>query len=843
MVKKLFLFAAAVLAVLSCKPAFEVYDLRCEGLTEPLGIDSAEPHFSWKIASREPMAQTAYEIQVARSEKALLSGAADCWASGRVLSPDQVMVPYGGAPLSSRQQLWWRVRVWKSDQEASAWSRPQRLGIGLIGGDVLRGNFIGAVPGEGRSPLLRKSFSLDRKPSSAILYVTSLGYHEVYLNGRKVSDAVLSPAVSQLDKRALIVPYDVTTLLKKGSNEIVIHAGTGWYRETTFGAVYDGPLVKAELDAFSPEGGRPLVWTDASWEGAWSGYADPNPWTWRKFGGEIIDARVTPEWSPVDVVPVSGIAESMQMCEPCRVQEVLTPVSVEQVGDSSWRVDFGQIVNAMLDVDLPELPAGHVTTASVSEQLPGKHKGRIIRGGNTYISSGKKGGDTFEARFNHHVFRYVQLDSLPVAPELTQLRARRMRTDYAWDGSFASSDEDLNQIHGLVERTMENLAFAGYMVDCAFRERLGYGGDGNASTLSLQTVADVSPLYMNWLQAWCDAIQPDGGLPHTAPCPYEAGGGPYWCTFLVQAPWRTWIRYGDDRLLQRCYPAMKHWLEYVDAHTVDGLLRKWPDVDSYRWWYLGDWAAPKDKVNVKDPASIDLVNNCALCQTYLEWVQIAQHLGLEEDAKDFQARYDALSARIHEAFYDPEEGIYASGSQVDLVYPLLTGVVPQPLQQAVRDTLAARTERLWDGHLVTGLVGVPVLSEWAAREGECDWMYGMLKKRDYPGYLYMIDSGGTGVWEEWDGSNSHLHNCFNGIGSWFYQALGGITAEEPGFRRVRIEPQVPRGLEWVKVTQPTPYGPIRVSREGTVLTIDIPVGITALVRGGEYGPGHHIIHL
>ena len=59
--------AGAVLLLAACQPSFGVYDLRCEGLVEPLGIDSAHPHFSWKIRSDKPMEQAAYEIEVGPS--------------------------------------------------------------------------------------------------------------------------------------------------------------------------------------------------------------------------------------------------------------------------------------------------------------------------------------------------------------------------------------------------------------------------------------------------------------------------------------------------------------------------------------------------------------------------------------------------------------------------------------------------------------------------------------------------------------------------------------------------------------------------------------------------------
>ena len=255
MKKTVFALLAALTALCACQPSFEVYDLRCEGLTEPLGIDSTEPHFSWKIRSDRPMEQAAYEMEVGP----------DLWNSGKVESPDQVMVPYRGAPLAARQQAWWRVRVWDAAGKVSAWSTRQRFGVGVL--DGLKGDFIGAVPGEGRQPMLRKVFTSDQA-GEALLHVTSLGYHEVCFNGNKVpgegAQTVLLPAVSQLDKRSLIVTYSLN--LQKGENELLINAGTGWYKPMTFGAAYDGPLVKAELDV----DGEPVLWSDGSWEGAWS---------------------------------------------------------------------------------------------------------------------------------------------------------------------------------------------------------------------------------------------------------------------------------------------------------------------------------------------------------------------------------------------------------------------------------------------------------------------------------------------------------------------------------------------------------------------------------------------
>lgn len=50
-----------------------------------------------------------------------------------------------------------------------------------------------------------------------------------------------------------------------------------------------------------------------------------------------------------------------------------------------------------------------------------------------------------------------------------------------------------------------------------------------------------------------------------------------------------------------------------------------------------------------------------------------------------------------------------------------------------------------------------------------------------PKDLHLLENGATGVWEEWDGGRSHLHNCYNGIGFWFFEALGGNTCFRPMF--------------------------------------------------------------
>ena len=108
---------------------------------------------------------------------------------------------------------------------------------------------------------------------------------------------------------------------------------------------------------------------------------------------------------------------------------------------------------------------------------------------------------------------------------------------------------------------------------------------------------------------------------------------------------------------------------------------------------------------------------------------------------------------------------------------MLVGVTDEQHMPEVKEGLYRETLENCKGHIGSGLVGVTILTDWAIKDGEADFLYSMLKKRELPGYLYMIDQGASTTWEYWSGERSKVHNCFNGIGTWFCQAIGGILPD------------------------------------------------------------------
>ena len=837
--------------------ALKVVNPECEMLVNPLAIDNTKPHFSWMVKPGvEGDTQVAYQILVASDEALLNEEDADIWNSGKVMSSESVWIPYGGRSLHAKSFVYWKVRVWNAQGDVSPWSEKAFFGVGLLSSEDWKAQYIGMPDNKNQEPLFWKNFSWNEEGNKAFIHVNSLGYHEVYVNGQAVSDAVLSPAVSQFDKRSLSVTYDITSFLKKGENDLVIWAGKGWYREGLPGVVDGGPYVRAQLEVQKNGEWNTFLITDDSWSVRESAYESFGSWRPHQFGGEILDARKMlafdaaslkkAEWKNVICADIS-YETSPQMTEVNKIQNKIHPISYNMAGyDSVWIYDMGKNFTGWTEIKFPKLQKGQKVRISYCDFLNENQEFRDNLYEDYYIASGD-GEEIFRNKFNYHAYRFMMLTGLTEAPDTTDVSAYLIHTDYSGESRFACSDEDMNRIHDMVHYTLKCLTLGGYMVDCPQIERLGYGGDGNASTPTVQTMYNLSPLYQNWMRAWADCMRPDGSMPHTAPNPYTAGGGPFWCGFLITASWQTYLNYGDPRLFSSYYPYMKKWLEYAESYMKDGLLTPWPDTD-YRQWYLGDWATPVG-IDQTNPLSVGIVSNCYLAVCYQTMAKIAGLLGNDEDKQAYSDKAATLQSKIQTTFFDENKKTYASGTQIDLVYPMLAGVTPDAYISDVQQTLFTETTERFKGHLATGLVGVPVITEWCVKNRQADFMYKMLKQRDYPGYLYMIDNGATTTWEHWNGARSHIHNCYNGIGSWFYSALAGIQPDDSaaGYRRVIIAPQLVSAISWVKAKKETPYGMLEVSWEksgnmftmnvqvpsGCMAQVDLPVKASRIQVNGE----------
>ncbi|MCC6677588.1 MAG: family 78 glycoside hydrolase catalytic domain [Phycisphaerales bacterium] len=153
MIKSVFLLASIGMSWVGAagQVASPPSHLRCEYLTNPLGIDTPQPRLSWELQdSRRGARQTAYEIQVAADAAALESGGRVIWQSEKVASASTMHIEYAGPALESGRAYWWRVRTWDAAGAETGWSRPAMWSTGLLKPEDWKASWIG-VPGE-RTP-------------------------------------------------------------------------------------------------------------------------------------------------------------------------------------------------------------------------------------------------------------------------------------------------------------------------------------------------------------------------------------------------------------------------------------------------------------------------------------------------------------------------------------------------------------------------------------------------------------------------------------------------------------------------------------------------------------------
>ena len=109
------------------------YDLRCDEMVDPLGVDAEKPGLSWKLRGEgRDRRQTAYRVLVASRAELLAEGRADVWDSGKRESSEQTQVRFDGGEFSSGQKVYWAVEVWDEGGRGSGLSAPATWPMGVV---------------------------------------------------------------------------------------------------------------------------------------------------------------------------------------------------------------------------------------------------------------------------------------------------------------------------------------------------------------------------------------------------------------------------------------------------------------------------------------------------------------------------------------------------------------------------------------------------------------------------------------------------------------------------------------------------------------------------------------
>jgi alpha-L-rhamnosidase len=831
-----------VIPVIGMSSALAVvpFDLRCEYLGNPLGIDAAVPRFSWKIADVDALRgqkQTAWEILAASGPEHLAGGNADLWSSGVVRSSQSVLVPYGGQPLSSNQTVFWQVRVHDKDGKPSPWSDPARFTMGLLEADDWQGPWIHHPDARVEKHIwFRRNVKLDQPVDSALIHIASLGYHELFINGRKATDHHLAPAASRLDKRVLYLSYDIAEMLEPGDNTIAIWHGPGWARYSFFNT---RPALRVQMHASQSDGKRLTLASDAEWRCEISSSENAGGFKWGDMGGERIDARRHLEhwnkpgfddsgWALAKEAAI-GVTLSAQMMEPTRVIETIPAKSIVRQG-KTHRVDMGKNFTGWLEIRMRGLTAGDEVMIQVANRVG---HAEDFNQRSFFISAGGK-DEVFRHRFNYMAGRYVTLTGLESEPRPEDITGRALSTGLRQTGAFSSSNDLLNRIYEADLWTWRANLTEGYTMDCPHRERLGYGEVAFACAWGIALPNyDSGAMVAKHVRDWSDVQEENGWIHHTAPQINRHYGGPMWSSAGLNVAWSFYQHHGDRRVLETTYPSSRRWLEFLNSKVSGGLLRNYNE----HWGkFLGDWAAPGGRKERGDSPEAEYFNNCVYAMNLADFIAMAEILGHQDDAELYRKRLVALRERVHEAYYEPDQQTYSNGTQVQLAFALLAGITPDGLRPTVAASL--QRELREKPYLDMGSSGLPVLFKHLIEEADDNKvLFDHLTRTGEPGYGHFLERGETTWPEYWNVDvPSRIHTCYTGVSSWFTKSLAGIRPDpaHPGFQSFLIQPVVAGDLTFAEGRTESPYGTIRSrwEKDGDrfILEVTIPPNSQATVH-------------
>ncbi len=579
----------------------EVDRLLCNNLSNPVGIGISTPRFSWQLKSdKRNVMQSAYEIRVGSDLSLLKKGKDLDWNSGKIISDESVNINYKGSALQSAKKYFWQVRVWDNYGNVSKWSAPDFFQTGLLNTNDWKAKWIqpGFADTVGQaSPMFRKQFSTDKKIKSAAVFITAHGLYEAQINGHRIGDDYFTPGWTSYNKRLQYQEYDVTNLVKQGSNAIGVILGDGWYRghlawddnKNIYGK--DISLLLQLMITYN-DGSTKTIVSDESWKSTTGSIISSGI-----YDGETIDARLEKtgwalpgyddsKWSDVNVENFTNDNLVNTINEPAKKHETFKPIKIITTPKGEKVIDFGQNLVGwiMLKVRGNEGDTVIIKHAEVLDKEGNFYTAnlRAAKTTSTYILNGKE-EEFFEPHFTYYGFRYIKVEGIKGSLNPDDFTAVAIYADMKPTGTFTTSDSLINQLqHNILWGQKGN--FLDVPTDCPQRdERLGWTGDAQVFSRTASFNMNVNNFFDKWMKDVSADQLPNGSVPFVIPNVLGEGsaGSAGWSDVSTIIPWNMYLAYGDKKILQDQYPGMKAWVEYIHHQSHDDLWNTGFD--------FGDW--------------------------------------------------------------------------------------------------------------------------------------------------------------------------------------------------------------------------------------------------------------
>lgn len=651
---------------------------------------------------------------------------------------------------------------------------------------MVKNNQVTADPSNTSLPMFRSEFKIKKGLKRARLYITSRGIYDCMINGEGVNNSLLAPGLTQYDRRINYQTYDITDILREGENGIGVILSSGWWSDaqTFYVANYnyfgDREALLCKLVFVYEDGKREVITSGTqNWQ-----YFGEGPYEYGGYflgeqyqsgKGQIAETFSMPDfdacdwerpivYSPVPIADVDvGFGRkwpAVNAKEPLLTGEYDAPVSVveERMAESRIRLrediflyDFGQEMAGVPQIVFHEKKGTKILIQYGEMRYPdlpayAGNEGKLMRENyrdaestDIYICRGDKQGETYRPRFTFHGFRYLQLVGVSTAPEVWEVKALQYSSVTDFQGSFHSDNELLNRFAENVKWS-QLCNFINIPTDCPQRnERMGWAGDTHVFCNTALHNANLKLFYERNLTAMSDLQEENGRYPEIAPIGGGFGGITYECASIFIA-WEVYQQYGDVRTLERFYPGMKKYMEYMKDKGMPGKGKE-EAVGP-----LADWLAFQET----DPW---LMWNAFY---YREAVLMEKIAGILKDTEEQEA-YGLLQKKIrsfwNRTFVEEETGrtLTIDGglcdTQCSYALALEYGIADDT--ECMAGHLARKAAE--NGYKVgTGFFGTGLLNRALGRNGYRKEAWEMLLQTEYPSWLYPVTQGATTIWEHWD---------------------------------------------------------------------------------------------
>jgi alpha-L-rhamnosidase len=818
----------------------EVVNLRCRSMVNPIGIMS--PDFSWQLKDPSIGAcQKSYEIQIASSLQKLDNNVADIWKSGIRISSSQLHIIPTKVSFKDGLKYWWRVRVREGKGQLTNWSKPSFFITGLSNSSW-KAKWISVDWNSCKSlPYLRKQFTINEKPISAIVYLCALGCGDLFVNGNLNDETrVLDPAQTNYEQYALYTTFDITSKLSKGDNCIGVMIGDGWYHQNkVWGtwAAYGNPKMRLQLQLTYADGHKETIISDETWQWKEGPVTSSNI-----YAGETYDARkeidnwckpgnTFNDWSHA-IVANDGLPIYLkpQIMEPIRLLETVTAKHIWKNKQGNWIIDFGVNMAAVPRFNV-SLPKGSVIKLKMGEYLSpdslvdfsttGVEATGVIQT-DEYTCKGRA-NEVWIPRFTYHGFRYAELSGMTEKPDDSMVQAIVIHSAVPKIGTFSCDNDIINRLHELAMRTfLSNIH--GIPTDCPHRERCGWLGDAHTVAPFESTNCDMENFFLKYM----DDVNSSGskevkntlfhklhnsefyytdkpvGLSYMiAPGKRQCGvASPDWGTAQVQIPWDIYWYYGNKESLIKSYEYMKIWTNHITKLSENNIVP----------FGLGDWCPPGGNKYIECP--IPFSSTAFHYKDVCLMEKTARLLGKEQDAKYYASLKPKIAKSLIDKYYDSNKKTF--GSQTADAMALDFGLVPKGDEASVAASIVRDADERHNGFVHVGIFGLARIGQVLSDNNHGKEACRLFTKEGDNSFEWMWKGAdATTLWEilpinemsKQCGLGSSLnHPMQGGYDTWFYGNIAGISPVDAAYKRIGFKLIDGSNIHQASAEINTPYG-------------------------------------